>query len=77
MAKSQEEAGSKMSEEMNLVYLQGIQLQARIELEGMIAENQQRIHLGQSLAYVEKDFQELRNRHGIHHNALMGHIYGS
>ncbi len=65
-----------MSDEMNLVYLQGIQLQARIELEGMVAENQQRIHLGQSPAYVEKDFQELRDRHGIYHNALVAAIYG-
>lgn len=65
-----------MNEEQNLVYTNGILLQARIELEGMIAENQMRLHRGESPAYIEKDFVELRDRHGIHHNGIVTNIFG-
>jgi len=37
-------------------------LSLRIEMEGMIAENQQRLHLGQSMAYIEKEFQNVQGR---------------
>ncbi len=37
-------------------------LSIRIEMEGMIAENQQRLHLGQSMAYTEKEFQGIQGR---------------
>lgn len=62
-------------DERDLVYVQGILLQARIEMEGMIAENKQREHLGLSMAYVEKDFQALIEKHGVHHNALITGLY--
>jgi ParB-like chromosome segregation protein Spo0J len=62
-------------DERDLVYVQGILLQARIEMEGMIAENKQREHLGVSMAYVEKDFQALIEKYGVHHNALITGLY--
>jgi len=48
--------------EQRFIYTEAILLQAKIELEGMIAENQMREHLGQSPAYVEADFISLRDR---------------
>ena len=41
---------------------------ARIEMEGMIAENQQRFHSGFSPAYVEEDFLKIIKDHGIGYN---------
>jgi hypothetical protein len=38
---------------------------------GMMAENQQRIHRGESLAYTEENFQKLINDNGCHHNAVL------
>ncbi len=32
------------------------------EREGMVAENQQRVHRGESLAYGEADFQNLNSQ---------------
>ena len=57
-----------------VAYTMGIQLQARIELEGMIAENQYRLSEGKTIAYIEKDFIKLRDEHGIHHNGLLSNI---
>ena len=51
-----------------LLYFKMQLLQAEIEMNGMIAENKQREVLGQSMAYVEKDFMALIDRYGIHHN---------
>ncbi len=65
-----------MTEEQRIVYLQGILLQARIEMEGMVAENQIRQHLGQSPAYHNDDFVVLIEKHGIHHNSLITNLTG-
>ena len=46
-------------------------VQALIEAMGMMAENQQRIHRGESLAYTEVSFNALIAKHGIHHNSIM------
>lgn len=40
-------------------------LSARIEMEGMIAENKQREVLEQSMAYGESDFIELLSRYDL------------
>lgn len=41
---------------------------ARIEIEGMIAENQQRLHSGFSPAYTEEAFLKVLNSYGIQSN---------
>ena len=60
-----------MTEEQNIVYTQGMLLQARITMEGMIAENQQRAHCGEQMAYTQKSFNALIEEYGIHHNAVI------
>lgn len=49
---------------MNTLLLawQGEQLEARIELESMIALNQERLQRGESIAYGEIAFEQLRKR---------------
>jgi hypothetical protein len=65
-----------MIEEQNIVYTQGILLQARIELEAMLATNQERIHRGETLAYDEDAIRNLIDKYGIHHNALIINLTG-
>lgn len=48
-----------------------IAVQTLIEAMGMYAENQQRIHRGESLAYPEKAFQKLIEKNGVHHNVAI------
>jgi len=38
---------------------------ALIKAMGMVAENKQREHLGQSMAYVDQDFENLTLVHGL------------
>ncbi len=65
-----------MNEEQRIVYTQGILLQARIEMEAMIAENQYRAHNGESQAYGEAEFTALIEKHNIHHNGLISNLVG-
>lgn len=65
-----------MTDEQNIVYTEGIILQARIELEAMLAENKQREHLGQAMAYSELDIRSLIDKYSIHHNGLVTNLYG-
>ncbi len=55
----------------NFAYAMMQQLQARIEMEGMIAENAWRQSNGESPAYGVEQFNALIEKHGIHHNALL------
>lgn len=43
-----------------------------VEAMGMQAENQNRIHRGESIAYDELAFQKLIERNGCHHNGVLG-----
>jgi hypothetical protein len=38
----------------------------------MQAENQQRLHRGESIAYTEEAFKDVIERNGIGHNAIIG-----
>jgi len=56
-----------MNNEQEMLYFKMNLLQAEIEMNAMIAENKQREALGESMAYTEKDFLALVDKHGIHH----------
>ena len=43
---------------------------AFIEAMGMMSENLQRVHLGQSIAYPEEAFNKLMEERGLHHNGI-------
>ena len=59
-----------MSDEFELVYFKMRLLQAEIQMNAMLAENKQREILGQSMAYVDKDFTNLIEEYRIYHNAF-------
>jgi hypothetical protein len=50
---------------------------ARIELEGMIADNKQSELTGDVPAYVEDDFLNIINAYGLGHNAFTERIIES
>ena len=57
-----------MTTDSDLVYFQMQMLQCEIELQGMIAENKRRDCFGEPFKYSEKDFINLIDKYGIHHN---------
>ena len=57
-----------MNNEQEMLYFKMNLLQAEIEMNAMIAENKQREALGESMAYTEKDFLALVDKHGIRHD---------
>ncbi len=59
-----------MDDERELLYFKMNLLQAEIEMNGMIAENKQREIEGKSMAYTEKEFNDLVERYHIYHNAF-------
>lgn len=52
-------------------YAVTIAVQTMVEAMGMHAENQQRIIRGESIAYGEKQFDDLINKNGCHHNGVL------
>ena len=61
---------------MNLpeLYFEADITRARIQMAGMEAENMQRQHLGQSMAYVEADFQKVIDENGLNHNQVINRL---
>ena len=58
----------------DIVYTEGLIMQARIELEAMLVANRQREIEGQSPAYGEKEILALVDKHCIHHNGLITNL---
>lgn len=44
---------------------------ALVKALGMVAENQDRLQKGQSIAYTESSFDKLIDEYGVHHNAVL------
>ena len=60
-----------MTPEQQAAFIMAQAACAMAEIAGMQAENQQRAHLGQSMAYVEKQFTDVIERNCIGHNAVI------
>lgn len=60
-----------MTDEQNIIYIQGLILQARIKMEGMIAQNQIYILKGEYPVYDQNDFDNLIIEFGIHETGLI------
>ena len=60
-----------MTPEQKAAYIQSQAVCASAEIAGMQAENMQREHLGESMAYVENDFVAIPDSYGIGHNAVV------
>lgn len=60
-----------MTPEQKAAYIMGQVACALAEIEGMRAENMQREHRGESMAYVMDDFVKAIDKYAIHHNAVI------
>ena len=60
-----------MTPEQKAAYIQAQAACAMAEIAGMQAENMQREHRGESMAYVEDDFAQVIEKYSIHHNAVV------
>ena len=65
-----------MNDEQNIVYTQGLLLQARIEMEAMMSENQVRAYRHPRPAYGEESFIVLIEKYCVHHNGLITNLVG-
>ena len=59
-----------------IAYVIGNAAGGLIEAMGMQAENQDCLARGDSISYNDKAFHALMEERGLHHNALMGQLYG-
>jgi hypothetical protein len=55
-------------------YCMTMAIQTLVEAMGMHAENMQRAHRGESMAYDSAAFQKLIIDNGCHHNAVLTHM---
>lgn len=65
-----------MTPEQQAAYVIAQSHAAMIEAMGMVAENQHRTMNGMSIAYGAEAFQDLINRYGISHNAVISFFRG-
>jgi hypothetical protein len=65
-----------MTPEQQAAYVIAMAACVTAETAAMQAENQQRSHRGEAVAYNEQAFTDLINRYGIHHNAILSMFHG-
>lgn len=61
-----------MTDEQKAAYVVGESMVLLGRLLGMHAENMQRSYRGESMAYVEVDFERVVDSSPVHHNASIG-----
>ncbi len=62
--------------ETRAAYVQSQATAAMIEALGMQAENAQRIHRGEAMAYDEAAFDAVINKYGLDHNSIVSFLRG-
>ena len=65
-----------MTPEQQAAYVIAMAACAMAEIAGMQAANNERAARGEAMAYNEQAFMDVPNRHGIHHNAVIGMFTG-
>lgn len=64
----------EMEPEDRRAYLQAQSSCALIHAMGMLSENLQRLHRGESIAYAEEAFTNLAMSYGLEHNQVMAYL---
>ena len=64
-----------MNENQRAAYIISQSICAMAELMAMQAENAQREHSGESMAYRETDFVEVIDRYGLSHNSVLLYLH--
>lgn len=65
-----------MTDEQKAAYVISQAACAMAEIAGMQAENQQRMHRGEALAYTEQSFNDVILRNVVSHNAVLSLFHG-
>ena len=65
-----------MTAEQKSAYIGAKTVSMLAEIQGMTAENQQRIHRGDSIAYGLDAFMALRDKYGLGENSLVDYCFG-
>lgn len=65
-----------MTDEQKAAYIFSEAVSALTRIEGMRAENMQRAHRNESMAYVEDDFVKVGREYFIGHNAALSIFNG-
>lgn len=65
-----------MNTESRVAFIQSQSTAAMIEAMGMQAENIQRIKMGETVSYNEKDFTNLITKWGLEHNQVVAFLQG-
>jgi cytochrome c-type biogenesis protein CcmH len=73
---AEKNAEKPMTQEQKAAYVIAMAACAMAEIAGMQAENQNRAHRGESVAYTEDAFRAVIESNGIHHNAVIGMFRG-
>lgn len=60
-----------MTPEQQAAFIYAASACALVEAAGMTAENAQRTHRGESMAFVEEHFAKVIEKYGIHSNAVL------
>lgn len=63
-----------MDKEQKIIYIQSQLLACQIEMQAMIAENQYRMMLGESIAYKDEAFLALFDKYPLSHNAVISEL---
>lgn len=60
-----------MNKEQKVAFIQAQTVCAYATIEGMKAENQHRLSLGQTIAYDEEAFFKVASQYGLEHNQVL------
>jgi len=64
-----------MTSEQSAAFVNAAVARPLIKAQGMTAENMQRAHRGESMAYNDEAFEKLINDEGIGHNSVITSLY--
>lgn len=64
-----------MTSEQKAAYIYAKTVSMYAEIQGMVAENQQRIHRNESIAYDLDAFMLLRDKYGLDENSLVVYCF--
>lgn len=60
-----------MTDEQKVAYIIAQAAVLNAQVQGMVAENMQRQIRGESMAYTERQFEDVITNSGCHHNAVL------
>ena len=66
-----------MTDEQKAAYVFAQGVAALAEIAGMTAENMQREHIGEAMAFTHGDYLAVIEKYGVHNNAIISLFHGN